>query len=812
MLEALPAGPPRLVGPYRLLARLGAGGMGEVHLACRTDEPTADPHRMVAVKTVREDLEVDGDFRTRFRREITAARAVRSPYAARLVDADADAPAPWLATEYVPGPSLAEAVVRCGRLPVAAVRKLGVTLARALEAVHAAKVLHRDLKPANVLLGADGPKLIDFGIAQAFEATALTSTGLVVGSPGFMSPEHLTGGRAVVPASDVFCLGAVLAFAASGRGPFHDDEMAAVVYRISRAEAELTGVPEELRPAVERCLRLDPAERPTAAELVGLLEGEDAPEDGAPENGNAPENGAPENGNAPEVFPWPGGVLSLLAEYGDAAREAGEAAASGAGVADLPTLAPVVPYSPTAVGERPGAGPAARPEAGPAGSEPRRRPWARIAAAALAVAVVATVGVVVLDRAGGQGGSDARGPSGSASPSASASGSPAGPGAAKTLSQVVQPYGGEGHPGDFGETGAASTSRPAGWSPWISRFDGDVDSCSLAPKVLLCVGSGGAALGLNAADGKTLWSVAGRESPEDFGLASSPGYPAVIGDTAYVHGRDGLTAYGLADGTVRGKVPGPGADWALKGSDLVGDVLYSGYLSRTAEASGLVTAVRLDGKGGGGELWRADLDGIPEQLVASGSRVFVANGVVPVALDARTGKETARGDGEVQCATMVVHRESVLCHTSQDGGIPVLDAGTLRPERTLAEDLTVVTAPAVSRAGTVAVVHKETGGPFSLVTVDLDSGRELRRTRLESFEYGDPNLVYFAGDRVLVTGKHHVQSLPATGAVGDRDIKRREAVVPDGIDEKSLTAREGLVAGGAVFLPFDGLVLSGYMP
>ncbi|MGW1934795.1 serine/threonine-protein kinase, partial [Streptomyces sp. NPDC001919] len=323
MLEALPADrPPRLVGPYRLLARLGAGGMGEVHLACRADAPTADPQRMIAVKTVRGDLEVDEDFRTRFRREIAAARTVDGPGVARLVDADPDAASPWLATEYVPGPSLAEAVVRSGALPVATVRTLGSALASALAAVHGVKVLHRDLKPANVLLGRAGPRLIDFGIAQAFEATALTSTGLVVGSPGFMSPEHLAGSRAVVPASDVFCLGAVLAFAASGRGPFQDDEMAAVVFRIIRADADLSGVPEELRPVVGRCLRLDPAERPTAAELASLL-------------GGGADAGA---------FPWPGGVLSLLAEYGEAARAAGEAAASGAGVADLPTLGPAVPY------------------------------------------------------------------------------------------------------------------------------------------------------------------------------------------------------------------------------------------------------------------------------------------------------------------------------------------------------------------------------------------------------------------------------------------------------------------------------------
>ncbi|MCX2184936.1 serine/threonine-protein kinase [Streptomyces sp. SKN60] len=786
MLEALPAGPPRLVGPYRLLARLGAGGMGEVHLACRTDAPTADPYRMVAVKTVRAELELDEDFRTRFRREITAARAVDSPYAARLVDADADAPAPWLATEYVPGPSLAEAVVRAGALPVAAVRELGVALARALGAVHEAQVLHRDLKPANVLLGAAGPKLIDFGIAQAFEATALTSTGLVVGSPGFMSPEHLVGGRAVVPASDVFCLGAVLAFAASGRGPFHDDEMAAVVYRISRADAELSGVPEELRPVVERCLRLDPAERPSAAELAELL-GSEAAE--------------------VEVFPWPGGVLSLLAEYGDAARGFGEAAASGAGVAELPTMAPVVavPYSPTAAVARP---------AGPAGPEPRRRRWGQIVAAAVAVAVVATVGVVLLDRQGGQGDqADAgpSGPSGSAGPSASASG----PGGVGSLSQVVRPYGGEGHAGDFGTSATDSGARPAGWSPWASRVGPGISNCSLAPKVLLCAGTGGGALALNAADGKRLWAVPGRETPGDFGILASPGDPSVVGDTAYIAGADGLTAYGLDDGKVRGKVPAPGPEWAEKGSDLVGDVLYSSLLHRTDEGKGLVTAVRLDGKGGGRELWRKELDAIPEQLVASGNRVYVTvGGTVPVALDTATGKETARGGAGVECSTIVVHGDAVLCQNAQDGGVPVLDARTLRPRRTLAEDLTIVAGPAVRADGTVAVVGSLVGSSvsFTVVTYDLASGRELRRaTTTGSFDDGVDRVV-FAGDRLVVAGKQQVQSLPATGPVGDRDVKARNAVLPDGVEAKSLTPGEPLVAGGAVFVPFDDLVISGYLP
>ncbi|MFE1232583.1 protein kinase [Streptomyces sp. NPDC058745] len=780
MLEALPPGPPRLVGPYRLLARLGAGGMGEVHLACRADEPTADPHRMVAVKTVRGDLEVDGDFRTRFRREITAARAVSSPYAARLVDADADAPAPWLATEYVPGPSLAEAVVRSGALPAGAVRALGAALARALRAVHEAKVLHRDLKPANVLLGPGGPKLIDFGIAQAFEATALTSTGLVVGSPGFMSPEHLTGSRAVVPASDVFCLGAVLAFAASGRGPFHDDEMAAVIFRISRAEADLSGVPEELRPVVERCLRPDPADRPTAAELVGLLGAE-----------------------APEVFPWPGGVLSLLAEHGEAARGIGEAAASGAGVADLPTLAPVVPYSPTALGQRPAA--AAVPE-------PRRRPWGRWVAAAVAVAVVATVGAVLVDRQGGRGntaggtagGAGATaGPAGGSSPSA---GSPA-PSTPRSLSQVVQPYGGEGRSGDFGTVGTDRAYRPAGWSPWTTKVDTDVTGCALSPEVLLCPGTAGSAVALRAADGEKLWSVPGRELTDAEGIRSPAGYPAVVGDTAYVTGPDGVVAYGLEDGRQRGRIAAPGGRWALKSTDLVDGVLYSGYLDPGDETKGLVTAVKL--ADGGRELWRARLDGVPEQLVAGGGRVIVPLGVRPVALDAATGRETARGAADLVCGEVVVHGESVLCGAGPDDGVTVLDAGTLRPRRTLGADLTITAGPAVNADGVVALVD----GGSRVVTYDLDSGRERWRAQKWVTQAGAPlGRVWFAGDQVLAGGRQEVLAVPVSGPPArPQDIPVLSPPVPDGV---SLTGdAEAVAAGGAVFLSLsDGLVVSGYLP
>ncbi|WP_406061615.1 serine/threonine-protein kinase [Streptomyces sp. NBC_01077] len=773
MLEALPAAqPPTLVGPYRLLARLGAGGMGEVHLACRADAPTADPYRMVAVKTVRSDLEVDGDFRTRFRREIAAARTVDGPGVARLVDADADAPSPWLATEYVPGPSLAEAVVRSGALPAAAVRALGIALATALGAVHGVKVLHRDLKPANVLLGAAGPKLIDFGIAQAFEATALTSTGLVVGSPGFMSPEHLAGSRAVVPASDVFCLGAVLAFAASGRGPFQDDEMAAVVYRIIRADADLTGVPEEVRPVVERCLRLDPAERPSAAEVVSLLGG----------------------GEAPEVFPWPGGVLSLLAEYGEAARTAGEAAASGAGVADLPTLGPVVPYSPTAVPNR-RRGSSAAPE------EPRRRRWGTVVAGAVAVAVLATAGVVLLNRNGEEGGGTAGPPaSDSASPGATGTGNPA----PATLSQVVLPYGGKGRTNDFGTAATDRGNRPAGWSPWMVRTTAADGACSLSPKVLVCAGSGGALMGLSAADGHELWSVPARTNAD--GLRSAPQYPAVIDDRVYVTEAAGTVAYGLQDGEKQGTLPGPGAEWAMKGSDLADGVLNVTYMNLAdAEGTGLVTAVKLGGSGKdvGRELWRAPVDGIPEQPVAAGGRVYVPLGTVPVALDARTGKEAARGAEGCQEITVHERSGSVLCSGTPDGSVAVLDAGSLKRQRSLGSGVTA--GPAVNADGLVAVTNGQTVSAY-----DLRSGRQ-RWSLTPTMIGGDPQRVYFAGDRVITLGQNEVTSVAAAGPSDDEDYESFEANVPD--DIRPQATGDALAAGGAVFLALpDGLVVSGYLP
>jgi serine/threonine protein kinase len=255
---------PRSVGPYRLLGRLGAGGMGQVYLG------RSAGGRLVAVKVIRPELAEEPGFRTRFAREVAAARTVSGLFTALVVDADLEGSVPWLATAYVAGPSLTEAVANQGPLPVASVLTLAAGLAEGLEAIHAAGVVHRDLKPSNVLLAEDGPRVIDFGISRAAEATMLTQVGTVIGSPGFMSPEQAEGNMAGPP-SDVFSLGTVLAFAATGEGPFGTGSTPALMYRVVHSPPDIARLPAQIRPVIERCLAKDPSQRPTPGDLLAEL-------------------------------------------------------------------------------------------------------------------------------------------------------------------------------------------------------------------------------------------------------------------------------------------------------------------------------------------------------------------------------------------------------------------------------------------------------------------------------------------------------------------------------------------------------------
>ncbi|MFI6877860.1 serine/threonine-protein kinase [Streptomyces sp. NPDC050400] len=251
---------PRVVGSFRLHRRLGAGGMGVVYLG------SDRRGQRVALKVIRPDLAEDQEFRSRFAREVSAARRIRGGCTARLVAADLEADRPWFATQYVPGPSLHDKVAEEGPLAAADVAAVGAALSEGLVAVHEAGVVHRDLKPSNILLSPKGPRIIDFGIAWATGASTLTHVGTAVGSPGFLAPEQVRG-AAVTPATDVFALGATLAYSAMGDSPFGHGSSEVMLYRVVHEEAQLHGVPDALAPLLRACLAKDPEERPSTLQL-----------------------------------------------------------------------------------------------------------------------------------------------------------------------------------------------------------------------------------------------------------------------------------------------------------------------------------------------------------------------------------------------------------------------------------------------------------------------------------------------------------------------------------------------------------------
>ncbi|MFD3516893.1 serine/threonine-protein kinase [Streptomyces sp. NPDC058657] len=251
---------PRVVGSFRIHRRLGAGGMGVVYLG------SDRRGQRVALKVIRPDLAEDQEFRSRFAREVSAARRIRGGCTARLVAADLDAERPWFATQYVPGPSLHDRVAEEGSLIAAEVAAIGAALAEGLVAVHEAGVVHRDLKPSNILLSPKGPRIIDFGIAWATGASTLTHVGTAVGSPGFLAPEQVRG-AAVTPATDVFALGATLAYAATADSPFGQGSSEVMLYRVVHEEPLLDGVPDALAPLIRACLAKDQEERPSTLQL-----------------------------------------------------------------------------------------------------------------------------------------------------------------------------------------------------------------------------------------------------------------------------------------------------------------------------------------------------------------------------------------------------------------------------------------------------------------------------------------------------------------------------------------------------------------
>jgi eukaryotic-like serine/threonine-protein kinase len=389
VFKELQAGDPQTAGPYRLVGRLGAGGMGQVYLA------RSPGGRAVAVKVIRPELSQEYGFRDRFAREVAAARGVNGAFTAAVIDAAPEAAMPWMATAYVPGPSLADAVREQGPLPAESVLALGAGLAEGLQAIHAAGLVHRDLKPSNVLLAADGPRVIDFGISRAVDRSMLTTAGVVMGSPGFMSPEQALGLSSVGRPTDVFCLGAVLAFAASGDSPFGTGPVPTLMYRVVHEKPDLSQVPPTLWPLLEWCMAKDPAARPTTGELlrelspaVDFLTPEWLPAPVAAEINRYSRTATGQADYAPPVQ-TAGSAAAALPAAATADQVRVQANGSGA----LPGTA-----APTRADSYAGSRTTAAPAAG--APAPRRRRWPVAAGVGAGGAVVAVVATLILSSPG----------------------------------------------------------------------------------------------------------------------------------------------------------------------------------------------------------------------------------------------------------------------------------------------------------------------------------------------------------------------------------------------------------------------------
>ncbi|MFJ3900724.1 protein kinase [Streptomyces sp. NPDC090025] len=725
MLGALRAGSPRRIGPYEVLARLGAGGMGEVYLARipegqgpgQTQGQGQAEGRYVAVKTVRQDVAGDPAFRDRFRREIRVAALVRSAHAAAPVGGDADAEVPWLATAYVPGPSLAQAVRRGGPLPVPVVRALGARIARALADVHAAGVLHRDLKPGNVMLAVDGPRLIDFGIAKATGATTMTATGMMVGTPSFMSPEHVAGARHVSGASDVFCLGSLLCYAATGEDPFGEGPVAAVLYRVARAEADLGRVPEELRPVIAACLAADPAARPTPEALAAML--------------------GDESGTGGRAPAWPQAVREHIGEYG---RELAQLIAAGGPLveapapADAPAVArPADPHAAPTLG--PGT-PA--PSAAPATKDGRGR--RRLLAAVLVLALL-----------GGGLGTWLLWPEPAAPHQDPAPRKPvtAAPPAVPRVAGVDD----RGLADGSGVVPQSAAQRPAGWQPWRAKLGAPAFGCSGNDKALVCRTTDGWYEALDPATGKKLWAVdfdgtGGRRADSASSYMNDHGRPWIVGKASRptVHDRVVVLAWegklqvrDVRSGAVRwektDRVRGTQAEPTRP---IVADGMIFAAVRPAGAASEYKTGMAAFSLADGRKLWEKELtnDNIPysdfrgfEPVAYARGQVYALSDGGLVTYDAKTGALRGQVDrAAADCELVKILGTSAWCVTvphSSDGtaSLHVLDAATLVTQRQLPAAVAGLTPEALSPTAAVGYAITYTSGSYD---IRVESGRTLR--------------------------------------------------------------------------------------
>ncbi|OKK15752.1 hypothetical protein AMK09_23260 [Streptomyces sp. CB02488] len=813
MLSPLREDSPRRIGPYAIRARLGAGGMGEVFLGDR-----GDGSGPAAVKTVRRDVAQDPGFRNRFRREITVARSVTGPRLAPLLDGDADAEVPWLATEYVAGPTLSAAVRGAGAMGGPEVRMLGAGLALALAAVHAAGIVHRDVKPGNVMLAADGPRLIDFGIARDPGGTPLTTTSRMVGSPAFMSPEHVAGSGRVVPASDVFCLASVLCYAATGRDPFGDGPVAAVLYRVKYVEADLTEVPEGLRAVLEECLTADPAARPTAAALAGLL---------------AP--GAADG--------WPAPVTGQIAEY---RRELARVGALDGPL--LPGYTPTeaatgsreAPRHPTVATDfvlRPPQTPAPAPAPEQTAPPRSRRRRNLLAALAALVLLGAATGALLALREGGRGGGDPKEP-------------------AAVLAGIDAQGGREG----AGTVPYGRDVRPAGWHTWQGKVTGRPFGCAAGRDVLVCRTTAGSYEALSPSDGKKLWDYSARLDADEVGARISPTgqvfmpsgstRPAVYGDQVLLATGGRIVSLDSRTGEPRWDTRA-GSTHGFESAPLVADGLVFADIGPTPQGAQVAAFDLATGK----EKWRKPLVG--DNLAKVDEYDFwpltTRDGVLYLrgqdglrALRTKDGAELGRREEgqDSRCYDALIRAPHVYCaaYTYADDG-PHMAVQRLRIP-SLASDGEIPLPDGVTDDAALAavddhvVVLVRTGLPWAeddidpeIVLAGRDDGRILARYPLDRRSFSDPvnavslpvivaDTLVWADSTSLYSVALHGTGKPGPlrttalkGAPGPETRKDYDTLQWGNVLSDEVLPPEVLPVGGAVYvIQHGGQVLSVPLP
>ncbi|MFI7387386.1 PQQ-binding-like beta-propeller repeat protein [Streptomyces sp. NPDC049813] len=762
---------PEYAGHYRLEERLGAGGMGVVHLA-RSSSGLA-----LAVKVVHAEFAKDPEFRGRFRQEVAAARRVSGAFTASVVDADPEADRPWMATLYIPGPTLADHVKRNGPLTPAQLRHVTAGLAEALRDIHRVGVVHRDLKPSNVLLAEDCPKVIDFGISRPKDSELRTETGKLIGTPPFMAPEQFRRPREVGPAADVFALGSVLVHAATGRGPFDSDSPYLVAYQVVHDEPDVTGVPQELAPLVLRCLAKEPEDRPTPDELMAEMRrlsarydtqafaahsfasrGDAAPGDAAPEGvalGAGPLPACiPEQRGPSESSAWSGRSGAAAG-----ARRAGSDAAAGAAIPGAPvsggpgTDTPLsgVPDSRTPeVGAPGGAAPVADPDAeesaaGGARASRRRR---RVRVGSAVAAVLALGGVL-----------------------------------AATLSLVPERADGAG-------PRTARAAAPAAFRGWSRPLgSGAAPVCSYGKGALRCTAPGVLAASLDPRDGRVLWlrEAAGGADGADSAVGAPA--PVLAGGLLQVVSPDGSRLLALDPVTGRTR-------WSMGIAAYQGQVQPVGDSVLLAAPDGTLTAVDA---GSGKQRWRHRLPvSQPVLSYVGGNLAYVTtpapDGVNTLvsAVDPVTGavRRQLRSPGSATPVGVAGGRLWCTQRDLDDATVALVGhrlTGGADPRR-VALTLPLSQATAAVHDGIAYLLA--TGG--GLVAQDLASGKQLWRSETSVSRGSAPAVdgagrVYAAAPdgRLLAvapgTGKPLGQTRPRPGARSDRVVAElRTPVVADG--------------------------------